>query len=208
MVLHSVSVCVYLNEYYNNSENIFIPLKVSFELATNKKDFAFKSRLGNMAANADTSPVKAHISVGQAGDEHTSDFVQVIDSTHRRDSLPMAAQSSPNILMPEVKPVSPQRAQNLPHIPAQLTEEEVSDILLHTLLMVPDGKDFSCAPLQPNVYLNCKLFGSEETTRSVVSWGQSHPTFSLVQVSALRYKGISVQKIVFKYIYLYTAAVL
>lgn len=161
-------------------------MKVTFELAANKKDFTSKSRLGKMAGSASTSPLKASVSVGQPDDGEATDFSQVNNRVHKRDTSPMAVHSSANILMPEDGSVSPQRAQKFLHKPTQLTEEEEVDILLHTLLMVPDGKDFNCAPLQPNVYLNCKLFGSEETTRSVVSWGQTHPTFSLVQVSALR----------------------
>lgn len=163
-----------------------MPLKVSFELAANKKDFTSKNRLGKMAASAGTSPLKADFSVGQPDDGDATDFPQVNNSAHKKDTSPMAVYSSPNILMPEARSVSPQRAKNFPHKPTQFTEEEESDILFHTLLVVPDGKDFNCRPLQPNVYLNCKLFGSEETTRSVVSWGQIHPTFSLIQVSALR----------------------
>ncbi|XP_060744293.1 C2 domain-containing protein 3 isoform X1 [Tachysurus vachellii] len=162
------------------------PLKVSFELAENKKDFTSKSRSGNMAACAGTSPLKADISLGQPDDGDAIDFPHVSNSsqkTDRRETPPMAVHSSSNIVMPEARSVSPQGAQNFPRKPAQLTEEEDSDLLFHTLLMVPDGKDFHCAPLQPNVYLNCKLFGSEETIRSVVSWGQTHPTFSLIQVA-------------------------
>ncbi|MCJ8739880.1 hypothetical protein PDJAM_G00052460 [Pangasius djambal] len=159
------------------------PLKVSLELAANKKDFTSKSRLGKMAASTGTSPLKADISIGQQDDGDATDFPQVNNSARKRDTSPMAVNSSPNILMPEARPVSPQRAQNFPHKPAQLTDEEESHILFHILLMVPDGKYFNCAPLQPNVYLNCKLFGSDETTQSVVSWGQTHPTFSLVQVA-------------------------
>lgn len=62
-------------------------------------------------------------------------------------------------------------------------EEHNSEILLHTLLMVPDGKNFSCASTKaPNMYLNCKLFWCDEMARSVVSWGQTNPTFAFVQV--------------------------
>jgi hypothetical protein len=62
--------------------------------------------------------------------------------------------------------------------------EEDSGVLLHALLMVPNGKDFSCGPMQPpNVYLNCKLFGQDETSRSVISWGQANPSFNFVQVT-------------------------
>lgn len=66
----------------------------------------------------------------------------------------------------------------------QQQEEQDSEILLHTLLMVPDGKNFSCGPMKaPNVYLNCKLFWCDEMARSIISWGQANPTFSFVQVS-------------------------
>uniref|UniRef100_A0A3B4ZHV7 C2 domain containing 3 centriole elongation regulator n=1 Tax=Stegastes partitus TaxID=144197 RepID=A0A3B4ZHV7_9TELE len=62
--------------------------------------------------------------------------------------------------------------------------EEDPEVLLHALLMVPDGKNFSCGPTQaPNVYLNCKQFWCDETARSVVSWGQTNPTFNFVQVT-------------------------
>uniref|UniRef100_A0A3Q3CPZ9 C2 domain containing 3 centriole elongation regulator n=1 Tax=Haplochromis burtoni TaxID=8153 RepID=A0A3Q3CPZ9_HAPBU len=62
--------------------------------------------------------------------------------------------------------------------------EEEPEVLLHALLMVPDGKNFNCGPLQaPNVYLNCKLFWCDEPARSVVSWGQPNPTFNFVQVT-------------------------
>lgn len=162
-----------------------MPLKVSFELAANMKDFTSKSKLVKMAASAGTSSLKADISVGLDVGVAT-DFPQVNNSAQKRDTSPTSVHSSPDLLMPEARSDSPPRAQNFSHKPAQLTEEEEDDLLFHTLLMVPDGKDFDCAPLQPNVYLNCKLFGSEDTTRSVVSWGQTHPTFSLVQVSALR----------------------
>uniref|UniRef100_A0A3Q2EC54 C2 domain containing 3 centriole elongation regulator n=1 Tax=Cyprinodon variegatus TaxID=28743 RepID=A0A3Q2EC54_CYPVA len=62
--------------------------------------------------------------------------------------------------------------------------EEEPEVLLHTLLMVPDGKNFSGGPLQaPNIFLNCKLFWSDETARSTVSWGKTNPTFNFVQVT-------------------------
>lgn len=187
--MDDITLYMFVFGSYNNIDAIFMVLKVSFELAANKKDFTSKSRSGNMAACAGTSPPKADISLGQPDDGDAIDFPHVSNSsqkTDRRETPPMAVHSSSNILMPEARSVSPHGAQNFPRKPAQLTEEEDSDILFHTLLMVPDGKDLHCAPLQPNVYLNCKLFGSEETIRSVVSWGQTHPTFSLIQVSSMR----------------------
>lgn len=62
--------------------------------------------------------------------------------------------------------------------------EEEPEILLHTLLMVPDGRNFNCGPKKaPNVYLNCKLFWCNEIARSTISWGQTDPSFNFVQVS-------------------------
>lgn len=67
--------------------------------------------------------------------------------------------------------------------------EEDPKVLLHTLLMVPDGRNFSCGPMKPpNVYLNCKLFWCDEMARSVVSWGQANPSFNFVQVSPQKIK--------------------
>uniref|UniRef100_A0A8B9LJA0 C2 domain-containing protein n=1 Tax=Astyanax mexicanus TaxID=7994 RepID=A0A8B9LJA0_ASTMX len=106
--------------------------------------------------------------------------------TYRRGPSPLTVPPPQNILMPRIRSRSSSprsRVQNSPHKTPQSADEDERELLLHTLLVVPDGKDFSCAPMQPNVYLNCKLFGSEETTRSVVSWGQTHPTFNLVQVA-------------------------
>ncbi|KAF5908226.1 C2 domain-containing protein 3, partial [Clarias magur] len=154
------------------------PLKVSFELSANKKEITSKSRLGKTATSAGTSPLKADISIGQQDDGDPTDFIQVDNSAHKRDNTPLPVHS-----FPEALSFLPQRPQNLLHQHAQQTDEEQNEILFHTLLMVPDGKDFVCAPLQPNVYLNCRLFESEEMTRSVVSWGQTHPTFHLVQVA-------------------------
>lgn len=69
----------------------------------------------------------------------------------------------------------------------QITASEEDGLLLHVLLMVPDGKDFvaddyglhsSC-----NVYLNCKLLSTEEATRSAVVWGTTQPAFNFSQAS-------------------------
>ncbi|KAL7831615.1 hypothetical protein AOLI_G00291630 [Acnodon oligacanthus] len=165
------------------------PLKVSFELAADKKDFSSKIKSGKTALSPGVSPRKApapEVSAGPQIDECGVDFPPIFESDRRRDPSPSVVPQVQKILMPRTGPQSTSplsRVQNSPHKFSQSAEEEESDVLLHTLLMVPDGKDFSCAPMQPNVYLNCKLFGSEETTRSVVSWGHVQPTFNLVQVA-------------------------
>ncbi len=106
---------------------------------------------------------------------------------HRRNPSPSASvHQVQRILIPPIgsRSTSPHvRYQSSLHEPLQQEVEE-TEILLHMLLMVPDGKDFTCAPMQPNVYLNCKLLGSNETARSTVSWGQKHPSFGFIQVGA------------------------
>ncbi|KAI4887265.1 hypothetical protein NFI96_021660 [Prochilodus magdalenae] len=165
------------------------PLKVSFELAANKKDFSSKSRSGKTALSPGSSPRKAPAPGVDHGPQHDGscgDILPVFESDHRRDPSPSAFPPVQNIVMPRSGSLSTSprsRVKTSPNKLSQSAEEMESDVLLHTLLMVPDGKDFSCAPMQPNVYLNCKLFGSEETTRSIVSWGQINPTFNLVQVA-------------------------
>ncbi|GLD53443.1 C2 domain-containing protein 3 [Lates japonicus] len=94
-----------------------------------------------------------------------------------RDTSPSQIALSPQReTSPRPKPVHTGREE-------QQVEED-PEVLLHTLLMVPDGKNFSCGPVQaPNVYLNCKLFWCDEMARSVVSWGQANPSFNFVQVT-------------------------
>ncbi|XP_061733330.1 C2 domain-containing protein 3-like isoform X2 [Nerophis ophidion] len=67
---------------------------------------------------------------------------------------------------------------------SQQQMEEDPEVLLHMLLMVPDGKNFNCGPMQAvNVYFNCKLFWCDEMARSVVSWGRVNPSFNFAQVT-------------------------
>lgn len=68
---------------------------------------------------------------------------------------------------------------------AQIVESEGDALLLHVLLMIPEGKDFvslDAGVHRPcNVYLNCKLFSTEETTRTPVIWGTTQPSFHFSQ---------------------------
>ncbi|NWU74088.1 C2CD3 protein, partial [Onychorhynchus coronatus] len=69
----------------------------------------------------------------------------------------------------------------------QITPPEEAGLLLHVLLMVPDGKDFVAGdkglPSSCNVYLNCKLLSTEGATRSAVMWGTTQPAFNFCQAS-------------------------
>lgn len=84
--------------------------------------------------------------------------------------------------IPVTEPPSAPDRQTTSHA-AWLGVEDESEVLLYTLLMVPDGRNFSCGSTKaPSVYLNCKLFWSDAIARSVVSWGQANPSFHFVQV--------------------------
>ncbi|KAK2912866.1 C2 domain-containing protein 3 isoform X2 [Channa argus] len=89
-----------------------------------------------------------------------------------------------NVRSPRKPPEEPFPHPSLRHYPQSSQVDEDPEVLLHTVVMVPDGRNFTCGPLQaPNVYLNCKLFWCSETARSVVSWGQANPVFNFVQVT-------------------------
>ncbi|XP_077467505.1 C2 domain-containing protein 3 isoform X1 [Stigmatopora argus] len=80
--------------------------------------------------------------------------------------------------------VGPHPTLGTPPNPSRRVTLEEPEVLLHTLLMVPDGKKFDGGPAQSvNVYLNCKLFWCDEVARSVVSWGRANPSFNFVQVT-------------------------
>uniref|UniRef100_A0A8C1Z2P2 C2 domain containing 3 centriole elongation regulator n=1 Tax=Cyprinus carpio TaxID=7962 RepID=A0A8C1Z2P2_CYPCA len=161
------------------------PLKVSFELAADKNDFSNKKR-----------PAKRMLSPARPPPSRLTEEYDgpkgLCVTDHRRDPSPSASvHQVQSILIPPTssRSTSPHvRYQSSLHEPLQ-QEVEDTEILLHMLLMVPDGKDFNCAPMQPNVYLNCKLLGSDETARSTVSWGQKHPSFGFIQVAPVTLTG-------------------
>ncbi|KAM9358901.1 C2 domain-containing protein 3 [Symphorus nematophorus] len=165
----------------NNETQETGPLKVSLELAVDNKDFSSeKSQI--KPARRNTSPSQTAASPQRK----TSPRSQHSDTA--REELPAGSfeGSRLNVWSPQKPSKDPSRHPKFntsPHKSQQQVEED-PEVLLHTLLMVPDGKNFSCGPLQaPNVYLNCKLFWCDEMARSVISWGQTDPSFNFVQVT-------------------------
>ncbi|XP_015280536.1 PREDICTED: C2 domain-containing protein 3, partial [Gekko japonicus] len=169
------------------------PLKVSLELAADNKDFSSASARPATVTSQD--PVYSVTSPGvklQAAPED----VTPVKSPHL--SKPGSVQFRTKIH--EALPTAPQKLSvgaNQPPPPrpvsrsllTQMGPSEEEGLLLHVLLMVPEGKDFvpgdaglhgSC-----NVYLNCKLFSTEEATRSAVMWGTRQPTFHFSQVTPI-----------------------
>ncbi|CAJ1065156.1 LOW QUALITY PROTEIN: C2 domain-containing protein 3 [Xyrichtys novacula] len=158
------------------------PLKVTLELATDNKDFSSQKHQIKLAQR-DASPSQTVPSPQR----ESSSRPQQADL--RRDELADGSfeESRLNVWSPQKSSKDPSLHPGLhtpPHKPYQQQEEEDPEILLHTLLMVPDGKNLNCGPGQaPNIYLNCKLFCCDETARSVISWGQTNPSFNFVQVT-------------------------
>ncbi|XP_047449775.1 C2 domain-containing protein 3 isoform X2 [Mugil cephalus] len=152
------------------------PLKVLLELGTGSKAEKGKRKL----TWRDTS----HISLSPGRETRSRSQHANAD----REELPARPleDSRQNVWSPQKPSKEPSPHPVLHTSPPKSWQqvEEEPEVLLHALLMVPDGKNFSCGPLQaPNVYLNCKLFWCDETARSVVSWGQTNPTFNFVQVT-------------------------
>ncbi|XP_076591806.1 C2 domain-containing protein 3 isoform X2 [Chaetodon auriga] len=156
------------------------PLKVSLELATGNNFPSEKSK--SKLARRDKSPSQTAPSP-QRATSFRSEHADV-----GRQELPAGCfeDSRLNVWSPQKPSKEPSPHPNLHTSPQKSRQqvEEDPEVLLHTLLMVPDGKNFSCGPMQaPNVYLNCKLFWCDETARSVISWGQANPSFNFVQVT-------------------------
>ncbi|KAM9852878.1 C2 domain-containing protein 3 [Aulostomus maculatus] len=158
------------------------PLKVSLELAADNKDPYPKKSKSKVAwrdvsfSHTLPSPDREPSSICHqvdTGREETP--YHSLEDTRLNSSSP---QKSLKVSSP------PHPSLHTIHHKSQHQVEEDPEILLHMLLMVPDGKNFTYGPMQaPNIYLNCKLFWCDDMARSVVSWGQANPSFNFVQVT-------------------------
>ncbi|NXE29401.1 C2CD3 protein, partial [Ardeotis kori] len=161
------------------------PLKVSLELAADNKDFTRTAARSALPAQ----PVPAH-AVRTPRLEFQEAERKSVDAESPRclqlncEDSPKTGAAGINIAQPR-QTVPTSAARNLM---TQTTASDEDGLLLHVLLMVPDGKDFvagdsgfhsSC-----NVYLNCKLLSTEEATRSAVVWGTTQPAFNFSQATS------------------------
>ncbi|NWS66786.1 C2CD3 protein, partial [Crotophaga sulcirostris] len=160
------------------------PLKVSLELAADNKDFTrtaarSAAAVQRIPAHAIRSPQLEFLEPNRKSVDAESPHCLKLNNCV--DSQVTGAASIKTVQPPHAVPTS------VAHSPmTQITASEEDGLLLYVLLMVPDGKDFvaegcglhsSC-----NVYLNCKLFSTEEATRSAVIWGTKQPAFSFSQM--------------------------
>ncbi|XP_021561712.1 C2 domain-containing protein 3 isoform X2 [Carlito syrichta] len=171
----------------------FGPLKVTMELVTDNKDSTgVKTKISSSTQHsllcAPKSPEKTLPEPGQ--DTTCTKNPQNLNQIHEE-----TAKKAQNLVLPNPKSPSPVAPNPSALMTMPISHNSVnqtngstkeSALLLHVLLMVPDGKDFITgeSEKQPscNIYLNCKLFSTEEVTRSVIAWGTTQPVFNFSQV--------------------------
>ncbi|XP_045149043.1 C2 domain-containing protein 3 isoform X2 [Echinops telfairi] len=171
-----------------NGQAPFGPLKVTVELVIDHKDFTgVNTKLSSSTQHtpfcALTSPEKKLPETSQhvTGAQNAPPLSQIREETAKKEQdFLLPHPESPNRTTSMALPAS----HNLVHQTRDSAKERA--LLLHVLLMVPDGKDFITgeSEKQPpcNVYLNCKLFSTEEVTRSLIAWGTAQPVFNFSQV--------------------------
>ncbi|NXY60159.1 C2CD3 protein, partial [Callaeas wilsoni] len=160
------------------------PLKVSLQLAASSRAFACTAA----GAAAAERPAPAHPA------RRAQPKLQEPSRTHGNAESPVCSRRSPEHSQEPgagsraiVQPPRAVPASAAQDVVTRMSPAEEDGLLLHVLLMVPDGKDFlaeGCGlPSSCNVYLNCKLLSTEEATRSSVVWGTTQPAFNFSQAS-------------------------
>ncbi|XP_043847295.1 C2 domain-containing protein 3 isoform X2 [Dromiciops gliroides] len=176
------------------SQASFGPLKVSVQLAVDSKDVNgtnSKSLSGTQQppVAVPTSPAKQFPGAGQsaAHGKNPQAWTKVNEVTSKQKEYLGHWDPDPACLT-GLKPSIP-RALSPSNSTGILIDKSAEEkpLLLHVLLMVPDGKDFVTGTSEKqqtcNVYLNCKLFSTEEVTKSAIIWGTTQPAFNFTQVT-------------------------
>uniref|UniRef100_A0AC11EPA9 C2 domain containing 3 centriole elongation regulator n=1 Tax=Ovis aries TaxID=9940 RepID=A0AC11EPA9_SHEEP len=176
-----------------NGQTPLGPIKVTVELVLDNKDFTGVNT--ELSSNTQHTPLSALTNPDKTLPETVQDVTcsknpQTLNQTYEETVKKMQ-----NLMLPTPKSPSPFIPNSSTFMAAPASHDlvnemngstEESALLLHVLLMVPDGKDFVTgeSEKQPssNVYLNCKLFSTEEVTRSVIAWGTTKPVFNFSQV--------------------------
>ncbi|KAM6447769.1 C2 domain-containing protein 3 [Liasis olivaceus] len=165
------------------------PLKVSVELAADNKDFS-NTRATSAALRAPVSSIRSHGTIFQDSERSPSSTKSPQPAkqsncqvpVRTEDPLPAAFERPPKDVGQQSVPLPVSR-----NLLTQMSALEEEGLLLHVFLMVSEGQitlppnvglDSSC-----NMYLICKLFSTEEATRSAVIWGTVQPTFHFSQVT-------------------------
>ncbi|KAL2305581.1 hypothetical protein Nmel_003462 [Mimus melanotis] len=160
------------------------PLKVSLQLLANSKDSACTAARSATAGH----PAPAHtMRSAQLGLQEPSRTSANAESPVCPRRSPEDSQEAGVGSRDVAQPLRTVLAPPAQDVATRTAPAEEDGLLLHVLLMVPDGKDFvaeDCGlPSSCNVYLNCKLLSTEEATRSAVVWGTTQPAFNFSQAS-------------------------
>lgn len=184
-----------------------IPILVLQDILTDSSPFVFKVTMELVLGNKDFTGVSAKLS---SSTQHTPLSAATSPDMARKTLQDTTCTQNPqnsnqiheetsrktqNLVLPNPKSANPVSSNSpdvmtVPHhslVHQTNGSSRESALLLHVLLMVPDGKDFvSGEPEKPppcNVYLKCKLFRTEEVTTSAISWGTAQPIFNFSQVA-------------------------
>ncbi|KAL1774412.1 C2 domain-containing protein 3 [Sigmodon hispidus] len=164
------------------------PLKVTMELVLGNKDFTGVG--AKLSSNTQHTPLSA------APSPDTIIPATLQDTTCNKipQNSNQIHEETQNLVLPNPKSAHPLDSNSsafrtIPHhsvVQQTNGPSKESALLLHVLLMVPDGKGFVSGEseklLPCNVYLKCKLFSTEEVTTSAISWGTEQPVFNFSQV--------------------------
>ncbi|XP_015670972.1 C2 domain-containing protein 3 [Protobothrops mucrosquamatus] len=162
------------------------PLQVSVELVVANKDVS-NIKASSASPRAPVGAVRSHGAILQEAESSPSPSTRSPQRSRQiparsEDPLPAASPRSPKDAGRQ--PVPPPVSRNLL---TQMSPSGEEGTLLHVLLMVSEGQitlppngglDLAC-----NLYLICKLFSTEEATRSAVVWGTPRPTFHFSQIT-------------------------
>ncbi|OCT93380.1 C2 domain-containing protein 3 [Xenopus laevis] len=157
------------------------PLKVSVELAGNNKNVL------NLPEKTLEPQNQAPVSLAISSKART----ELENSASYTDLRPVAEKTSSLQQSVPLHTGNEGLKVSVPQDLQQTTEED--GLLLHVVLMVPEGKGLitagsDCSGIC-NSYLNCKLFSSQEATRSSVVWGSSQPQYNFSQVAPVTLTG-------------------
>lgn len=167
------------------------PLQVTMELVLGNKDFTGVS--AKLSISTQHTPLSAATSPDMAR-KTLQDATCTQNPQNSNQIHEETARKTQNLVLPSPKSANPVSSNSpdvmtVPHhslVHQTNGSSKESALLLHVLLMVPDGKGFvsgeSEKPPPCNVYLKCKLFCTEEVTTSAVSWGTAQPIFNFSQV--------------------------
>ncbi|XP_013000759.1 C2 domain-containing protein 3 isoform X3 [Cavia porcellus] len=176
-----------------NGQTALGPLKVTMELVRDNKDFIGINT--KLTSNTQHTPPCAATSPEKILQESKQDTTCTKNPQNLKQIHEETTRKAQNFVLPSPKsPISVATSSSafmtMPtsHSLVNQTNESTTEnaLLLHVLLMVPDGKDFITGESQKqppcNIYLICKFFSTEEVTRSVTAWSTTQPVFNFSQV--------------------------